>query len=129
MQNKVFLHTDSSYMPDDKNMWASWNTYQNEQSFGLTYWMNNLQKLGTDQNIFVSLGDIQPNADKVLKEMKYQHPLYNQALYDAVKEIKLIQGNNNIFFVGAYHGNGFHEDGLKSSKHVVKLIQRSASDY
>lgn len=129
VQNKVFLHTDSSYMPDDKSMWASWNTYQNEQSFGLTYWMNNLQKLGTDQNIFVSLGDIQPNADKVLKEMKYQHPLYNQALYDAVKEIKLIQGNNNIFFVGAYHGNGFHEDGLKSSKHVAKLIQRSASDY
>ncbi len=128
VQNTVFLHIDPSYMPHDKKMWASWNTCQNRHSFGLTYWMNNLQKLNTDQDIFVSLGDIKPRADMVLKEMNYQHPLYNQALNNAVKEIKLIQGNDNIFFVGAYHGNGFHEDGLKSAKGVVRMIQRSEND-
>ena len=128
VQNTVFLHTDPSYMPRDKKMWASWNTCQNRHSFGLTYWMNNLQKLNTDQDIFVSLGDIKPRADMVLKEMNYQHPLYNQALNNAVKEIKLLQGNDNIFFVGAYHGNGFHEDGLKSAKGVVNMIQRSEND-
>ena len=41
----------------------------------------------------------------------------------AQNKMALIQGQNNIYFAGAWLGYGFHEDGIKSAVKVAKLLQ------
>ena len=50
--NAVVLHEDSALMPPNKKQWASWNGMRTQQKEFVTYWMNNLQKLDTEHEIF-----------------------------------------------------------------------------
>lgn len=124
-QNHVSIHTDESVMPLNKNQWSSWNIQQLNQNFFLTYWMNNLQRLNTKHNIFVSVGD---NAricrEKLINSFIYQHPIYNSKSVMAQNAITKFQGNNGIYLVGAYLGYGFHEDGLNSAIKVAQTITK-----
>ena len=36
--------------------------------------------------------------------------------------LNLIQNKNNLLFCGSYFGNGFHEDGIKSSIKMIKFL-------
>ena len=36
--------------------------------------------------------------------------------------LKDLQGDKNTFFCGAYHGYGFHEDGIQSAVYVSKML-------
>ena len=53
--NTAIMHTDTSVMPKNKNNWSSWNFLNRKKTFALTYWMNLLQNLTIDKNIFVSI--------------------------------------------------------------------------
>ena len=46
-------------------------------------------------------------------------------LYNPQKELPLIQGNNSIWYCGAWTGFGFHEDGLRSGELVAKDLMES----
>ena len=121
--NNVFLHFDSSLMPNERSLWSSWNSFKNNKYDYLSYWMNNLQKLDSERDIFVTLGNCPDiDEDKVIKKIKYEHPLYSEKTIKAQKLIKSIQGNNKTYFTGAHLGYGFHEDGIKSSLEVVRII-------
>ena len=121
--NNVFLQFDSSLMPNEKSLWSSWNSYKNNKYDYISYWMNNLQSLDSKRDIFVTLGNY-PNIgeEKVFKKIKYEHPLYSEKTIKGQKLIKSIQGNNKTYFTGAHLGYGFHEDGIKSSVDVIKII-------
>jgi predicted NAD/FAD-binding protein len=122
--NNVCLHTDSSLMPNEKSLWSSWNSYKNNKYDYVTYWMNNLQKLDTEEDIFVTLGNY-PAVEQgkaYYRSLEYEHPLYSQKTIKAQKLIRSIQGKNKTFFTGAHLGYGFHEDGIKSSLEVIKII-------
>ena len=121
--NKVLLHDDSSLMPNKKSLWSSWNSCKNNNYDYVSYWMNNLQKLDSKKDIFVTLGNY-PDVDeeKIFKKIKYEHPLYSKKTIEGQKLIRSIQGNNKTYFTGAHLGNGFHEDGIKSSAEVIKTI-------
>ena len=54
-KNRVVLHTDESLMPESKVDWTAWNSYNDKQNDYVTYWMNELQDLNIDKNIFVTL--------------------------------------------------------------------------
>ena len=124
-QNLVSIHTDESVMPLNKNQWSSWNIQQLNQKFFLTYWMNNLQKLDTNHNIFVSVGDnARISREKLINSFTYQHPIYNSKSVMAQNAITKFQGNNGIYLVGAYLGYGFHEDGLNSAIKVAQTITK-----
>ena len=124
-QNLVSIHTDESVMPLNKNQWSSWNIQQLNQKFFLTYWMNNLQKLDTNHNIFVSVGDnARISREKLINSFTYQHPIYNSKSVKAQNAIAKFQGNNGIYLVGAYLGYGFHEDGLNSAIRVSQTITK-----
>ena len=56
--NNVFLHFDSSLMPNERSLWSSWNSFKNNKYDYLSYWMNNLQKLDSERDIFVTLGNL-----------------------------------------------------------------------
>ena len=122
-RNNVFLHFDSSLMPNEKSLWSSWNSFKSNKYDYLSYWMNNLQKLDSERDIFVTLGNCPDiDEDKVIKKIKYEHPLYSKKTIKGQKLIRSIQGNNKTYFTGAHLGYGFHEDGIKSSLEVVRII-------
>ncbi|MDC2982938.1 NAD(P)-binding protein [Pseudomonadota bacterium] len=121
--NNALLHHDQNLMPNEKSLWSSWNSFKNNKYDYVSYWMNNLQKLDIERDIFVTLGNY-PDVDeeKVFKRIKYEHPLYSEQTIKGQKLIRSIQGNRKTYFTGAHLGYGFHEDGIKSSLEVIKII-------
>ena len=124
--NLAVIHTDETVMPKNKNAWSSWNSIVSEgkdSKNSLTYWLNLLQNLKCDQNIFLSLNPflkIQDN--KILKKVKFTHPYYDQNALGNQNKLNYLQNKNNTLFCGSYFGYGFHEDGIKSSISMIKYL-------
>ena len=125
-QNKAIIHFDESSMPTNKKAWCSWNSSlnpnNNEQS-SVTYWLNQLQNLKTNKNIFLTINPFFEIADdKIYKEINFTHPYYDEKALQNQSKLNSIQNINNTLFVGSYFGYGFHEDGIKSSIEMLKTI-------
>mmetsp|Transcript_40810 Transcript_40810/g.84913 ORF Transcript_40810/g.84913 Transcript_40810/m.84913 type:complete len:637 (-) Transcript_40810:1441-3351(-) len=89
----------------------------------VTYWLNRLQNLDTDQDIFVSLNPHQrPNASLTHKRVTLAHPQFNLKTLEARKTLKEYQGLKGIWFAGAWSGYGFHEDGCRSGFEVATAL-------
>jgi predicted NAD/FAD-binding protein len=52
--------------------------------------------------------------DRVIRRVEYAHPLYTFESLAAQERLPTLNGRRRTFFCGAYHGVGFHEDGLAS---------------
>ena len=122
--NIAYLHSDSRIMPKNTKTWSSWNFIkkkENNNNFTLTYWMNNLQKLKTNKNYFVTI-----NPDKIpqnlYNETIFEHPIFNLQTIASQTKIKNIQGIKNTFYCGSYQGYGFHEDGIQSAAYIAKIL-------
>jgi len=124
--NLAIIHIDENVMPKNKNVWASWNSCVNKKNLeinSLTYWLNILQNLKCDQNIFLTLNpSIEIPENKILKKVKFTHPYFNQTALDHQKKLDILQNKKNILFCGSYFGYGFHEDGIKSSIEMIKTL-------
>ena len=124
--NEVVLHTDINLMPKHPKAWASWNALKlnDEQTrCTVTYYMNLLQNLDAPQPLLVTLNctdHIDPN--KILQKRNYHHPVYTASSLAAQKRRDEINGINNTWYVGAYWGWGFHEDGAQSAEDVIKRL-------
>ncbi len=123
-ENEVVLHRDSNIMPKRKRAWASWNYLDNEStSSTLTYYMNRLQSIDSSHDFFVSVNlSSKINEEKIIQSFKYAHPCLNITALKAQKQINLINGTNNTYYVGSYWGSGFHEDGVNSAISTCNLI-------
>jgi len=129
--NHVVVHTDESLMHPNKLSWASWNTVVPRASDSnslncctANYWMNSLQGLNLKSNVFTTLNSTQHiAADKILAERHYSHPIFTAESVAAQKRLSEINGENNTYFVGAYWGWGFHEDGARSAAQACKLME------
>ncbi|MBI5924448.1 MAG: FAD-dependent oxidoreductase [Aquabacterium sp.] len=129
--NRAVLHTDTSMLPQRRKAWAAWN-YERAPQQGrgasrvcLHYLINLLQPLPWDQSVVVSLNPVrEPNADQVLREFEYAHPVFDQAAIDAQKALPSIQGLAHTWYAGAWCGYGFHEDGLQAGLNAAQLIQQ-----
>jgi predicted NAD/FAD-binding protein len=121
--NKTILHTDESFMPIRKELWSSWNSFKYDGYEYVTYWMNNLQNLKSKTNVFVTIGNFpQIREQSILKVMQYEHPLFDFTSQGIKDRLNKLQGLDNLYFVGAYQGYGFHEDGLASALKVARMI-------
>ena len=110
-------------MPKDRSKWTSWNSVKKGNDQYVTYWMNNLQKLNTKENIYVTLGIFNiPNSNSIFRAKKYDHIIYNEKTIVGQEKIENLQGKNRLFYAGAYLGYGFHEDGVKSGMKVAQVI-------
>ena len=79
--------------------------------------------LNTSLNIFVSLNPYKkPKKDLIHKILHYEHPVFNLETNKAQNELDSIQGNNNIYYTGAWTAYGFHEDGIKSAVKITRLL-------
>ena len=123
-RNRAYLHSDKSMMPKNKKTWSSWNFIKNTKediNFTLTYWMNNLQKLKTKKEYFVTINP-EKNPENIHNETSFRHPKFNLQTMESQRKLKDLQGVNNTFFCGAYHGYGFHEDGIQSAAYIAKML-------
>ncbi|MGI9130753.1 MAG: NAD(P)/FAD-dependent oxidoreductase [Candidatus Methylopumilus sp.] len=122
--NEVILHYDDNFMPKRKLAWAAWNYHINNSDISpasLTYNMNILQNLKARVPILVTLNPQQKiNKKKIIKTLTYAHPQYSLRSIEAQSNHHLISGVNRTSFAGAYWGNGFHEDGVKSAIDAIQ---------
>ena len=126
--NRAVLHTDTRLLPRDEKIWSAWNYMSGEaradqQSVSVSYLINRLQPLPVSTPIIVSLNPhIEPDAEKVLGEYDYAHPLFDPAAIAAQGQLPTIQGVDRVWFCGAWGGYGFHEDGLTSALKVAAQL-------
>ena len=122
--NIAIIHTDESLMPKNKKAWSSWNSSVNKDNTSetsITYWLNLLQNLKTNKNIFLSLNPfLKIDPKKIISKVKFTHPYYDKEALENQNRLKNIQNKKNLLFCGSYFGYGFHEDGIKSSLEMIK---------
>ena len=123
-KNVAYIHTDERAMPSNKKAWSSWNSSIDNKDLeknSITYWLNLLQNLKCDENIFLTLNPyFKIDEKKVLSKVKFTHPYYDQKALDAQPELNKLQNQKDLLFCGSYFGYGFHEDGIKSSIEMLK---------
>ena len=124
--NTAYLHKDSRFMPKNKNAWSSWNSTLEKEDINkncITYWLNKLQNLKTENNYFLTLNPIfQIDEKKVIRKVEFSHPFYDLESIKAQKKLIELQGLNHSWFCGSYFGYGFHEDGLTSAVNISNRI-------
>ena len=129
--NVATLHTDEQFMPNTKLCWASWNylveTGQGgEPRTSTHYWMNSLQGVSDKVNYFVSINaPATLDRSKVIREIHYEHPLFDLAAIDAQKRLPDLNAAGQETcrqFCGSYFRYGFHEDAFGSAVNLSELI-------
>ena len=131
-QNLAVLHTDPAHMPKRRKLWSSWNYIERADEAGqnqltVSYWMNALQPLKTNTDLFVTLnpaGAVDPS--RVLGQFNYTHPVFNTAAMSAQQDLWDLQGRRRTWFCGSYFGYGFHEDALQSGLAVAEDLTGSS---
>ena len=125
-KNKAVIHSDESSMPKNRKAWCSWNSSlnpKNNQQSSVTYWLNQLQNLKINKNIFLTINpffDINP--DVIYNTIDFAHPYYDEKALENQSKLSSIQNINNTLYAGSYFGYGFHEDGIKSSIDMLKTL-------
>ncbi len=126
--NRAVLHRDTALMPRRRSVWASWN-YLSEprrdmhRRVGLTYWMNLLQSIDNSRPLFVTMNPVsEPREDLVFAEFAYEHPLFDRPAIDAQARLNEIQGQDRLWFCGAWCKYGFHEDGFTAGLRVAEAL-------
>lgn len=125
-RNRAVLHSDPRLMPRRRSVWSSWNYLADRSrsdALCVTYWMNQLQPLPTQQPVFLTLNPLlEPAPDQLIRSQVYEHPLFNTAALRAQRELWSLQGQRRTWFCGAYFGSGFHEDGLQAGLAVAEAL-------
>ncbi len=130
--NVATLHTDASVMPRTKLAWSAWNYEINRDDAGplstaTHYWMNKLQGVSDRENYFVTINRPESIApDRVLRRIKYEHPLFSLGAVRAQAEIPTLNAaakkTTHTYFAGAWQRYGFHEDGLLSAVRLSEQL-------
>ena len=124
--NLGVLHSDVSAMPKRRRLWSSWNymaSRQNSQfaeQASVTYWMNSLQKLNTQSDLFVSVNPINESTPKGFT-IRPPTGIRFSMLRRSTRNSRC--GNYRTqpdLVCGSYFGYGFHEDGLQSGLAVAR---------
>lgn len=125
--NTAVLHADETLMPKRKKVWSSWTYCEDKQGarneIDLTYWMNSLQPIPQDDQMFVTLNSTRSIREELIYDTKlFMHPVFDIAALNAQKQIAAMNGTNRTWFCGAWMKNGFHEDGLSSAVDVADAL-------
>jgi predicted NAD/FAD-binding protein len=121
-ENPTVLHTDVAVLPRNRKTWSSWNVTLGggfDEQVAVTYLMNHLQSLRSQQNYCVTLNDVDGiDASAKIRSMTYHHPVFTLEGARQRAGRDEIDGQRRTHYCGAWWGNGFHEDGVASALHV-----------
>ena len=124
--NDTVLHTDVSLLPRQRKAWAAWNAAIPRDPADVctvSYCMNLLQGIDSPEPFIVTLNRTDAiDPEKILRRMRYEHPVYSHASVAAQLRKAEIQGERHTWFAGAYWGWGFHEDGMRSAVEVANAL-------
>jgi len=124
--NDTVLHTDASLLPRQRKAWAAWNAFiprDPRDACTVSYCMNLLQGIASPEPFVVTLNRTDTiDPAKILRRMRYHHPVYTHASVAAQARKAEIQGQRRTWFAGAYWGWGFHEDGMRSAVEVASAL-------
>jgi uncharacterized protein len=121
--NEAVLHTDVSVLPAAPRARAAWNVRRDaadEHQCRVSYYMNRLQNIASDNHYIVSLNQnecIDPAS--VIARRRYAHPVFTPEAICAQQRWADINGPRRTWFCGAWWGWGFHEDGVRSARRVI----------
>tara|TARA_Y100000590_G_scaffold52588_1_gene55148 strand:- start:5572 stop:6810 length:1239 start_codon:yes stop_codon:yes gene_type:complete len=125
-ENIAYIHFDENIMPKNRKNWCSWNSSvdkYNPNNNSVTYWLNLLQNLKEEKNVFLTLNPYQNiNKEKIYQKVVFTHPYYDINALTNQRNLSTIQNKDNILFCGSYFGYGFHEDGIKSSLNMIEYL-------
>ncbi|WP_199171565.1 MULTISPECIES: NAD(P)/FAD-dependent oxidoreductase [Luteimonas] len=130
--NDTVLHTDARLLPRERKAWAAWNAHVPRDPAAactVSYCMNLLQGIDAPEPFVVTLNRTEAiDPAKILRRMRYAHPVYDAAMVAAQQRKPQIQGRRHTWFAGAYWGWGFHEDGIRSAAEVARALGALPSD-
>jgi len=127
--NRASLHTDQAMLPSRRRARASWNYHIPPGDPGgvvVTYDMSRLQSLQSPLPFCVSLNPgnrVRPEHE--LQKLEFSHQLFDVAAHRAQARHGEINGARRTHYCGAYWGNGFHEDGVRSAVQVCEAFGAS----
>ena len=125
-ENTAVIHFDKTIMPKNKKAWCSWNSsmsVDNIEKTSVTYWLNQLQNLKIEKDIFLTINPFREiPSNKILKKVKFTHPYFDTEALSNQSNLYKIQNKKNTLFCGSYFGYGFHEDGIRSSIEMLKAL-------
>ncbi|MDQ3776522.1 MAG: FAD-dependent oxidoreductase [Pseudomonadota bacterium] len=127
-RSQVLVHTDTSLMPRNRRHWAGWNYHveydrDRRPRSSTTYHMNTLQKVSKTTDYFVTFGDTsRVHTSKVLKDLSYEHPIFDLAAIHAQVKLHTLNQNGRTFFCGSYFKYGFHEDAFRAGVEVCRAL-------
>ena len=125
--NVTTLHTQDSVLPKNKRAWACWNYFipnEPSRSATVTYNMSMLQSIDAPKVFCVTLNDPgRITSTNVIKTIQYSHPTFGINRKQMQDRHGELNGPNQTSYCGAYWGNGFHEDGVKSALAVVDVLE------
>jgi predicted NAD/FAD-binding protein len=124
--NEALLHTDRRLLPRARRAWASWNYHRladPPEAPTLTYDITRLQSLPTAERLLVTLNRSDAvDPARVLRRLHYAHPVVDRAQVAARAWQDRLNGRRGVWFCGAYWGDGFHEDGVRSALAVTRRL-------
>mgnify|MGYP005677298475 CR=1 FL=1 len=126
--SRVVLHSDQSFMPNKRELWASWNA-QICESGGpatLSFWMNKIQSI-RGQDFFLTLNPA-TTPRQIWTERSYAHPIFDTPALEAQARLQEIDGTGGIFFCGSSRGWGLHEDGFSSGANAAERVVASLAN-
>jgi predicted NAD/FAD-binding protein len=125
--NDVLLHGDEAVMPRLRRTWSSWNYHLDDDSrpgASVTYWMNRLQRLPEERQLFVTLNRSEAvRPERVHRRLVYEHPVFTAAGVAAQARHGELVDHRRTSYCGAYWRNGFHEDGVASALRVCERFE------
>lgn len=123
---KVTVHTDPVFMPNEKKLWGIQNVGIDEQSGEASIYVGGIfEKInGKKINLFKSWTGKRPGqAQEVLAERTYLHPLTTPEFLDAARQLKAWQGRNGLHFSGHFTTNtDLQETALYSAIETAKRL-------
>ena len=126
--NSAVLHTDTRLLPRRPASRASWNYLIDPDAHAspqptVTYYLNKLQKIEGPEHYCVTLNrDDRIAQERVIRRVEYAHPLYTFESLAAQDKLPSLNGRRRTYYCGAYHGVGFHEDGLAAGLRAADLL-------
>lgn len=123
-RNEAVLHTDSRFLPRARAARASWNYRVNgSTSPTITYYLNRLQRLETDDDWCVTLNrTAEVDPERIVDRTVFEHPLFTVESMRTQPGLARLSGERHTLYAGAYHGYGFHEDGFSSGVRAAAAL-------
>lgn len=139
---KAVLHTDASVLPADRNRWRSWNygrdTHGGRQRSWVAYYLNMIQDFEASDDYFVTLDcPRQLRDERVIEEISYRHPIFDQRVRDMQSDIQNINADSRVKFAGSYfHARklgpdiiGSHESAFDSGIAAAEAVRRELAGH